>query len=542
MSVEECRSVVRRRCGRAALAAGGAAVLAGGASAAPLTLLLTAATATTTALVNSTTLTRAPPPPTHRTGRVLSLLRPLRAATILLHATYGLLTSLTCLATLKLTLTHTCPNSTNKCLHEQSLLILFAGIFNGVYYYLKTYVFDDPIVNFPLVEQRKFIRIKLSIYPTLKRAMYDSITPIIFTALFYYWKGHLFRNATLYIYNANLDDEPLDGLLSTLSFPLIIYLWFNSTLFLSTVYFALLSFDIYLTEHLKFPIESSDNIPTLAQELSGDVEILNKLAARDLLYLAYSDRERRQQIFSLSLPGGHPTNWKNLSNECINIINAYTFSIESITCDTKQAEENKSAKVHQLILSPEPFQHHSLRNLAMSPPQSPLSPNSMNQFVISNEEIKPFKDMVRDEFRSFVNNLCKKPGINFFFGELTDIKIKHVAHRGQVIAKVSQGFAHLATASLDEDVYGVVQDDLARIITSLLQLKLALDKLTKSGMINRKNLKQDSTPIQMLNELKSAIKRSIYKITISFKDYMQDIVLDSDIHLLLQPFINFREG
>lgn len=372
--------------------------------------------------------------------------------------------------------------------------------------------------------------------------MYDSVTPIILTALLYYWKGHIFRNVTLYLYNANLDDEPLNGLLSTLSFPLFIYLWFNSTLFLSTVYLALLFFDIYLTEHLKFPIESLDNFPTLAHELSGDVEILNKLAARDLLYMAYSDRERRQQIFSLSLPGGHPTNWKNLSNECINIINAYTLNIESITCDTKQSEEIKSAKVHQLVLSPEPFQHRSLRNLAMSSPLSPLSPNPMSQFVISNEDIKPFKDMVRDEFRAFVNNLCKKPGINFFFGELTDIKIKHVAHRGQIIAKISQGLAHLATASLDEDVYGVVQDDLARIITSLLQLKLALDKLTKSGMINRKNLKQDSTPIQMLNELKSAIKRSIYKITISFKDYMQDIVLDSDIHLLLQPFINLREG
>lgn len=536
MRPQSCRETLRKRCMQAALWSGLVASACAASGSALIVSFLTAAVAVTRALMCGAVLTRPPSNSSHRMGRNFQLLKPQKAAALLLHCIYGLLVALSCLALVKRSLWYFDGSSGSKLLDESSLLVLFAGVVNGAYYYYMNFVMDDPLLAFPLIEQQKFIRFKMCIVPTIKKASRDSFVPIILTALLYYWYGHFIRNTALYILKAGSENEPLDGLFSVMSIPLLFHLWINSTVFLSTVYCSMLFFDIYLTENLKFPIVSEGDVTTLSQELTMDVEILNKLAARDLSYLAHNDTERRREIFSLSIPGGHPTNWKNVSSKSIEVINKYVKSVENITSDAKSIEEIKPS-IHRVVLSPEPFRSLTLRNMALSP-----SREISNQCDVQSEPIKSLKNVVKVEFNSFIDNLCKKPGISFFFGDLTDIKIKHIAHRGQIVSKVCQGLSHLITTSLAEDEFGVVQDDMSKILICLLDLKLALDKLTKSGVINKKNLKQDSAAAQMLTELKSAVKRSIYKITISFKDYIYDIEMDSDKQMLLQPFVNLREG
>ncbi|KAF4021772.1 hypothetical protein G4228_013610 [Cervus hanglu yarkandensis] len=52
--------------------------------------------------------------------------------------------------------------------------------------------------------------------------------------------------------------------------------------------------------------------------------IIQYLALQDLMLLSQYSPSRRQEVFSLSQPGGHPHNWTAISRECLNLLNDMT--------------------------------------------------------------------------------------------------------------------------------------------------------------------------------------------------------------------------
>jgi nucleoporin NDC1 len=104
-----------------------------------------------------------------------------------------------------------------------------------------------------------------------------------------------------------------------------------------------------------------------------------------------------------------------------------------------------------------------------------------------------------------------------------------------------QGLSCLAAASFKEDRYGVVQKDLPAIITSLLQLKQALDRLQKVGNYKRSQ-KSEHYDVKMKAALRSAVKRSLYTISITFGDYVKELPLTKEVLQQIQQFLNFKEG
>lgn len=431
-------------------------------------------------------------------------------------------------------LAKTCSTQEKSCIVEGNLFLLLSGLSNGFYYFIKDHILTPALLTFPPIQQRKFIQVKSSLGMLFKKAMRDSLLPILIFALFYYVYGSMFKNTVSSFFRAAIEDEPLDKLFYMVNPSIIFYAWLFSTLFLTTMYTMTMLFNVYLTERNCFPIESTENCMTLSEALSNSPEIVTKLAAQDLMEMAYKDRTRRNLVFSLSQPGGHPTNWTNLSNQCLQIINRYTGDLNHIigekTIDHPVTPPKRAPPPSEMIKSPR------LRNLAMSSPASPVT----QKFITAEQE--PLLSVLKKEFNVILSILCKKPGISFFFGEMTELKLKWVVLRGQVVARVAQGLSQLVATSLTEDNYGVVQDDLSAIITSLLHLKQTLDKLTKSGIANKKSLRNDTIVTQMLLELKSAVKRSIYKITVTFGVFIRDIPLDSETLQALQPFIHMREG
>lgn len=423
-----------------------------------------------------------------------------------------------------------------QCLVEQSLFLQFAGMWMGLYYFTNIHIFGTSMLMFPHIYQDKFQQIKLAVNNILSMGFKNSIMPVAYYCLFYYIWGSKPRNVVSDVYSLYLEDPPLDNVFNLLSSGIWIGLWFYTSLFFVSVYTMRTIFNIILTEPMKFPIESETSL-MLHNALALRAQFNGYLGAQDLRIMSMTDPARRQAIFTLSQPGGHPRNWNNLLEQCLSIINDFSKQLDAVNGDGKSIEaENVALRNMGNMPGPGFTYSGNLRNMAQSPKLRELKDHNKNKVE------ETFANVVKDEFNIFIQKLCQKPGISYLFGELTDTKLKFLLMQAQPVMWTCEGLACIAAASLNEDKYGVVQNDLPIVISTLINLKQNLDKLTKPGLVPRKHILSDTFAIKMKTALISSVKRSIYKIAITFSKYMQEIPLEPDIQVALQPFLMCKEA
>ncbi|XP_045496803.1 nucleoporin NDC1 [Colias croceus] len=431
-----------------------------------------------------------------------------------------------------------CEKSDGQCLNEQSLFLQLGGMWMGLYYFLSAHIFNKTVLTFPHIYQDKFQQVKLVISNVVSKGFQNSIKPVAYYCVFYYLWGNKPRSVVSEVYSVYLEDAPLDNIINMLSSGIWIGLWFYASLFFVSVNTMRTVFNIVLTEPMKFPIESEKSL-TLCGALSQRSQFTAFLGAQDLRILAMTDPARRSQIFTLSQPGGHPRNWNNLLENCLTIIKAFNKELESINGENSITGVNdlsikKPANVSP-ISSPYGFSG-TLRNMAQSPQAMDIK--SLNRD--KNEDT--FATAVKDEFNKFLQKLCQKPGIHYFFGELIDTKLKFILLQAPPVMWTCEGLAHIVALSLKEDMYGVVQNDLPVVLSALITLKQSLDKLSKPGLVPRKQILNDNLAIRTKAAVLSSVKRSIYKIVITFSKYIHDIPLDHDVQVAIQPFLACKEA
>ncbi|XP_063542255.1 nucleoporin NDC1 [Cydia strobilella] len=430
-----------------------------------------------------------------------------------------------------------CEHYDGQCLMEQSLFLQFGGMWMGLYYFLNAHIFSTPMLMFPNVYQNKFQQLKQAIGRILSMGFKNSVMPVVYFCLFYNLWGHKPRSVVSDVYSLFLEDPPLDNILNLIRSGIWIGLWFYTSLFFISVYTMRTIFNIVLTEPMKFQIESETG-PTLYAALAQRTQFTGYLGAQDLKVVSQMDSTRRLQIFTLSQPGGHPRNWNHILESCLNIINSYTKELENINSDVKPIELGISQK--NMNITPPSGQIYSgnLRNLAQTPDMSKdynynLNKNKVNEMT--------FAKVLKEEFNGLLQRICQKPGISYFFGELTDTKLKFVLMQAQPVMWTCEGLAFIVAASLKEDKYGVVQNDLPIVISALINLKSNLDKLTKLGLVPKKHILNDVFAIKMKSALMTSLKRSIYKIVITFSKYFHEIPMDPDVQIAVQPFLLCKE-
>ena len=392
------------------------------------------------------------------------------------------------------------------------------------------------MLMFPHIYQDKFQQIKLAVNNILAMGFRNSIMPVAYYCAFYYFWGNKPRSVVSEVYSVYLEDPPLDNVVNLMRSGIWIGLWFYTSLFFVSVYTMRTIFNIILTEPMKFPIESSGNL-VLHNALALRSEFNGYLGAQDLRIMSMTDTGRRQQIYTLSQPGGHPRNWNNLMEQCISIINDFSKELDAVNGDGKPSETENSALRNGNGGTSNGFTYSgNLRNMAQSPKLKELKDHNKSKAE------ETFGNVVKEEFNVFLQKLCQKPGISYLFGELTDTKLKFLLMQAQPVMWTCEGLANIAAASLNEDKYGVVQNDLPIVISTLINLKQNLDKLTKPGLVPRKHILNDVIAIKMKTALISSVKRSIYKIAITFSKYIHEIPLDPDIQVALQPFLMCKEA
>uniref|UniRef100_A0A8C5KC50 Nucleoporin NDC1 n=1 Tax=Jaculus jaculus TaxID=51337 RepID=A0A8C5KC50_JACJA len=181
-----------------------------------------------------------------------------------------------------------------RCLNEGHLFFLLAGAFTGHSYSLLYFANNMNYLPFPIVQHipKAWIRGALDL-PVDERL-----------------------------------PRPLDTVGGLLSFSLLYHVWLCGVFLLVTWHISWALFKIYATEAHVFPVhppfaeESDECLPKVLN--TNPPLIIKYLALQDLMLLSKYSPSRRQEVFSLSQPGGHPHNWTAISRECLTLLSDMT--------------------------------------------------------------------------------------------------------------------------------------------------------------------------------------------------------------------------
>ncbi|KFP20795.1 Nucleoporin NDC1, partial [Egretta garzetta] len=216
------------------------------------------------------------------------------------------------------------------CLNEYHLFFLLSGAFMGYSYSLLYLINNMNYLPFPIIQQYKYLRFRRSLPLLIKHSCVESLYFVRNFCVAYYFFGYIPKVWISTTMDLHIDSKlhPLDTLTGLLDLSLFYHDWLCGVFLLITWYIAWLLFKIYVTETHHFPVQ-----PTFAEETDQCLpKILNShppfiikfLALQDLMLLSQYSPVRRQEVFSLSQPGGHPHNWTAISRECLSLLSDLT--------------------------------------------------------------------------------------------------------------------------------------------------------------------------------------------------------------------------
>ncbi|XP_029419342.1 nucleoporin NDC1 isoform X2 [Nannospalax galili] len=217
------------------------------------------------------------------------------------------------------------------CLNEYHLFFLLAGAFIGYSYSLLYFVNNMNYLPFPIIQQYKFLYFRRSLVLLIKHSCVESMFLGRNFCIVYYFFGHIPKAWISTAMDLHIDEQArrsLDTLSGLLNLSLLYHIWLYGVFLLMTWYISWVLFKIYATEAHVFPVQppfAEESDACLPKVLNTNTPLIIKyLALQDLMMLSQYSPSRRQEVFSLSQPGGHPHNWTAISRECLNLLNDMT--------------------------------------------------------------------------------------------------------------------------------------------------------------------------------------------------------------------------
>lgn len=268
------------------------------------------------------------------------------------------------------------------CLNEYHLFLLLAGAFVGYSHSFLGVVQNMYYVSFQPIQQYKYLRFKGSLPMVVKRSVIQSLYSARNFIGLYFFFGYVPKAWISSTLNLHIDRsvQPLDSFTGLLDFSLLYHLSISGTFLYLTWYITVLLFRIYVTEAYSFPVQSTfteDAEQCLPKVLSEKNTLVMKfLALQDLALLSQHSPSRRQEVFSLSQPGGHPHNWNAISKECLSLLSELTLRLvahqdavasngriksQSTSSDTKSGSSGSSVMLGTEDLPETPRPNISLR-------------------------------------------------------------------------------------------------------------------------------------------------------------------------------------
>lgn len=442
------------------------------------------------------------------------------------------------------------PCDGQSCYNDKYIFIIVSGFYTGIYFFLKEHMKSQNLIVFSVILQGKYQQVTTN----LGGIFCKSLSMTFFSALLYvlgYWLSNgLFKWSLEAAFGLKFADDSIFVHLMDflLDWRLIIYEWILSSQILSNMYLINRLLIVFLTEYRAFPVNrplgSNPEYQeiTLAEALATQkLPVIQDLACQDLFMIANGcDSARRKDIFMLSIPGGHPHTWKALVSQCLELVNGFNEklvkSIEGMKLEpvlpSKAAVFRPTAtEVADHILW---MQHNEGLRIQRhtNPQENPPASETTNKTFYT---IQDFWKFVKNFVEKGKKYLMNYPGIHYLFSETPfEETFFHLMHSQRIIWIV-QAISTLAEKSVPEDTFGVVQNDLTDIIRAFIHLKNTLDKIGNIMLGERRVDRNFLT-------LKSAVKRSLYRISNTFSDYFSDLRLSDPDLKHINLFATYKEA
>ncbi|XP_010608662.1 nucleoporin NDC1 isoform X2 [Fukomys damarensis] len=485
------------------------------------------------------------------------------------------------------------------CLNEHHLFFLLAGAFMGYSYSLLYFVNNMNYLQFPIIQQYKFLRFRRSLLLIVKHSCMESLFLVRNFCIVYYFLGYIPKawiSTAMDLHTDEQSHRPLDTISGLFNLSLLYHVWLCGVFLLMTWYITWILFKIYSTEAHVFPVqppfveESEECLPKVLN--SNPPLIIKYLALQDLMLLSQYSSSRRQEVFSLSQPGGHPHNWTAISRECLNLLNDMTQKLvlyQEAAATNGRMSSSYPVEPNKLD-SPEktpdtsspfgtPFGSSVVKRVAgifdgntcYGLPQSPqlirrgprlwtsVSGQQMSDYSnhspytsLNNVEGKTMRQPSviyswiqnkREQIKSF---LSKRVLIMYFFSKHPEASIQAVFSDAQMHIWALEGLSHLVAASFTEDRFGVVQTTLPAILNTLLTLQEAVDKYFKLPHASSKPPRisgslVDTSYKTLRFAFRASLKTAIYRITTTFGEHLNAVQASAEHQKRLQQFLEFKE-
>ncbi|XP_026521685.1 nucleoporin NDC1 isoform X4 [Notechis scutatus] len=435
----------------------------------------------------------------------------------------------------------------HTCLNEYHLFLLLLGAFMGYSYSLRYLVNNLNYLSFPAIQQYKYLRFRRSLPLLAKHSCVESFYMVRNFCAAYYFFGYIPRTWIMTTMNFRADSSLplLDTVAGLLDLSLLYHSWLCGLFLLMTWYIAWHLFRIFSTEAHHFPVQ-----PTFAEEAdqclpkilnSNPPPLLKFLALQDLMFLSQYSSVRRQEVFSLSQPGGHPYNWTSICGECLNLLSDLTQKLiiqQEIAAANGRLKQPSAGDLTQSFSSPDlqltgyPDEPHPVMVVAKDAKEA-AEPGSFYMWLQNKKE----------QIKSF---LSKRVLIMYFFNKHPEASIQALFSDTQMHIWALEGLSHLVASSFTEDRYGVVQTTLPAILSTLLTLQEVIDKHFKLPHVSSKPPKTsgnlaDTSYKTLRFALRSSLKTAIYRITTTFGEHLNAVQVSSEHKKRLRQFLEFKE-
>ncbi|KAB0802791.1 hypothetical protein PPYR_04977 [Photinus pyralis] len=410
----------------------------------------------------------------------------------------------------------------HTCMQEGGLFLILNGAWNGLYFYLRTQS-SHKMLLFPVIQQSKFCNFKAEFFTIVNESKWFALYPTIYFTLLYHCLSSIVYQICLE-FGVEIQHQQF-------GIPLYFLTWVFSTVYVIHANVFEFLFKLFLTEQIRLPLTRTDkNAPSLADALSLDtVPILQQLASLDLYLLSLWSPERRQMLYALSQPGGHPYTWNQLIDVILMLVNNFTESLnnnmEAISTPDLVRPQNTSTHKNfdaTLTTVPVPMKYLNIRSSQTSSIASIAEIQTNDSLQVQQTIYVRLMKILSDLYGYFKNiGIIKQ-----IFGTSKDAKIQDILKSGQSMELMISALGNIVVESVREDPYGVIQRDVPDIIASLFQLKIALERLNKSSILLKKNSSHSS--VKLSNSVYGATKRSLIKICRRFRNYLHEFNLKKE--------------
>lgn len=197
------------------------------------------------------------------------------------------------------------------CINSYYLFLVGSGISAGCYHFFKENLRQEPDVEYPIIQEKKLIKLRSLLYSTLYKSLLKSFVPSICYAFGFWIFGDIVNQRIARFFDLEVDTS-LSSFFSVLTnIRILFYSWILSSQILSNMNLMQKFFSILLAEEMQFVIEKNPVVEegqkevTLVDALSmSQVPVIQNLAALDLYNMTGTMAAgRRKEIYSLSIPG-----------------------------------------------------------------------------------------------------------------------------------------------------------------------------------------------------------------------------------------------